>query len=292
MRQVYINQYEKVGSNDINSLQLAVHKSLFDDTLYPFLQKQNGVLAASFAPTYVSALAGSLAAGTGFFYDSTQTGLNPNYRMINAQSSIALAFAAANTSDRIDLVCLAPNFAVQSTASRYVKTGGTGPITLQTVNKIYQDTYTLDIVAGTPGVSPSAPALPSGYLAIAQAYIHANTGMASQADITDLRNQLSQASSSVGLVISGTTTINSQVNLLFCNTASAAFPEALPASASFPSRRITFVNTGIGSGNNVTIGVATGDYLHGTLNGTYALTPGDSITFASDGNGNWYQIHD
>lgn len=194
MRLVFINPFEKVGSQDTNNLQLAMNQSLFDDTLYPFFNKQSGVIQNSFIASYVSALVASLAVGTGFFYDSSQTGYNPKYRMIQAGAAIPVPVTAADpTNDRIDLVCLAPNLALTGSASRYVKTGGTGPITLTNVNKNYQDSYTLTVVAGTPSGSPVAPTLPAGNIAIAQLYIHAATGMIGSGDVTDERTILGGA---------------------------------------------------------------------------------------------------
>lgn len=191
MQQVYINQFEKIGSTDINNAQLALYQCLQDQIFYTALgSPSQGVLGSSFICSYVSALAASLAAGVGFYYDSSQTGYTPKFRMMYSSSAIAVTFTAASTQDRIDVVCLAPNFAVTSTASRYIKTGGTGPITATTINKGLADSYTLEVVKGTPGGSPSAPSVPSGYIPIAQAYIHATSGMASGSDITDTRSPL------------------------------------------------------------------------------------------------------
>jgi hypothetical protein len=191
MIQIKINPFEKVGSTDVNSLQFAVHKSLFDDVLYQLFGKQNGTLNGAFAPTYLSATTARLAAGTLLMFDSSQTGVNPQYRMIKATAVVPLTFAAADGShDRIDLVCLAPNFVVTSQASRYVKTGGVGPVVLTNVDKVLNDSYTLQVVTGTPSSSPAVPALPSGYIAVMQAYIHQTTGLTGQSDLTNLMTTL------------------------------------------------------------------------------------------------------
>ena len=193
MRQLYENQYEQLVYQDINNLQLAMHKSFYDDTLYGLFGKSNGVIGNSFTMTYVSALAASLSSGTGFYYDSSQNGYSPLYRMILSAAAIPVTFTTANGSNpRIDLVCLAPNWSVSSTAQRNIKTGGIGPVVLTTVNKGYVDSYTLQVVAGTPASSPAVPSLPAGYIPIAQALIHTSTGMGSQADIIDLRVVLKQ----------------------------------------------------------------------------------------------------
>lgn len=190
MRRVNINQFEKAGYQDQNNNDLALFRSLYDDTLYPLFQGNSGVLATSFVASYTGALTLSLAAGTGFFYDSSQTGYSPRYRMLLAASAIPVTLAAANGSNpRIDLICLTPNQTITQ-QTRFVKTGGTGPIVSQLVDKDVVDSYTLTVVTGTPGVSPAVPATPAGAIVIAKALVHTSTGMASQADVTDLRTVL------------------------------------------------------------------------------------------------------
>lgn len=177
MRQIIINQFEKVGSNDINSLQAALSKALQDDFLYNFFQQTNGILPGGFTPSVVSSTKTQYGAGVAFFYDSTAVGVNPNYRALVAASSFQATHTTPDpTHDRYDLICLAPNLAVTSTANRYVKTGGTGPVTLTTVNKIAADQYTLTVVAGTPAASPTIPATPAGNLSLYAVRITAVTG--------------------------------------------------------------------------------------------------------------------
>ncbi len=290
MRQVYINQYEKAGTSDINNLQLAMHKSFFDDTLYNFFGKPSGgVLGTSFLCSYVSALAASLAVGSGFYYDNTQTGFNPLFRMMQASAAIPVVFTAANASNpRIDLVCLAPNYVVTSTASRYVKTGGVGPITLQTVNKTYQDTYTLQVVAGTPGVSPTAPALPTGYIPIAQAYIHAVSGMASGADITDLRTQLVQSSNTGILSVIANFTASAPNSIYLCDPTSGGFTATLPTSILNPALPITIKNVQMSTGNNITVARSGSDLIEGATSLT--VGPGEIVRLAPDGVSNWWLV--
>lgn len=218
MRQIAITQYEKVTNQDVNNFQFAAAKAWQDDFAYNFFgQSAGGVMGSSFIASYVSALAASLAAGAGFFYDSAQTGFNPLFRNIISVNPIAVALTANTdpTNDRIDLICLCPNFTVTSTASRFVKTGGVGPIVSTVVNKTYADGYTLQVVAGTPAGSPTVPATPSGYIAIAKVLNrHASAGMSGSGAITDLRNIFSLSVSNDGHIIATNTTIQGQLDQL------------------------------------------------------------------------------
>jgi hypothetical protein len=190
MRQLILNQFEKIGFADLNNIQLGLHRSFYDDLLYQLFQGRNGVLNSSFAPVYTGALTLTLAAGTGFYYDSSQSGYSPRYRELLAATTIPVTLGAASVvNPRIDLVCLTPSTTI-GTQNRYVKTGGTGPITLTSVNKDLVDAYTLTVVAGTPAGSPTAPATPAGSLAIAQCLVSTSTGMSGQVAITDLRQPL------------------------------------------------------------------------------------------------------
>jgi hypothetical protein len=216
MQQLVLNEYEKIASNDLNNSQLAVYQALQDQILYNMFANNNGVVGGSFLMTYVSALVGSLAPGSGFFYDSSQTGFNPKYREIMSLAAIPVNFTAADpTHNRIDVVSLAPNFAVTATASRYVKAGGTGPVALQTVNKLMEDGYTLTVTAGTPGSSPVAPALPAGNIVIAHVLITAATGMTGSGSITDERLVLSALTvTAINHVIATGSSIQAQLDEL------------------------------------------------------------------------------
>lgn len=216
MRQLFFNQYEKQGSTDQNNAQLAMMQSVLDDFLYPYFGlPSGGVLGTSFTPSYVDATHISLAAGTGFFYDSSQTGWNPKFRMIAAQAAISCTITAAHaTLNRIDKICLAPNFTYDATldASRYIKTGGVGPITLTTVHKKYWDTYTLQVVAGTASASPAVPATPAGYIPIAQVLVTAAVGVSGSGSVTDIRTALNFLANNANHTVATGTTVQSQLD--------------------------------------------------------------------------------
>lgn len=171
MQQIVLNQFEKISSSDINTLQQAIAQMIQDQVLRPlFGNPSGGVMGNGFVVSQLSAAIIQVTPGTAFFFDSAQTGFIPKFREIYAATGIT-GPVARNTdpsNNRIDLVCLSPNFAVTATAQRYVKTGGVGPVTLTTVNKLEQDTFTMTIVPGTASASPVAPSVPAGSIQIAQ----------------------------------------------------------------------------------------------------------------------------
>jgi hypothetical protein len=320
MRQIVINQYEKIVSVDLNNMQLDMAKSIQDDFAYNFFgQPAGGVIASSFICSYVSQFAFSLAAGVGFFYNSANTGLTPLFEEILSANAIAGVITAnTNSNNRIDLVCLAPNNAVTSTASRFIKTGGVGPVVATTVNKTKDDTYTLQVVVGTPGSSPAAPALPSGYIAIAQILnLGSSGGMTSGSNITDERNVFTLGVSNAGHVIATGTTIQTQLDeidaniklttgatirtvtsnqamvatdgLLRSNSTSGSLTHTLPSISTVPTGKVIQIKD-VGSGAHTTTvqGYGGTDTIDGNV--IYASTLGQYDTLSVKSNGTTWDV--
>lgn len=191
MKRLVINEFEKVVHEDLNDLQKVVHQSLYDKILRPFFQDVDGFIGTSFQPSYVDADTVNLAAGRGFIYDAAQTGYEPKYQAIHSDVVVAATIGAPHASlNRIDLICLGTDEEVTDTENRFVKTGGTGPIALQMVDKVSEQTYVLQVVAGTPNASPSVPATPAGRIAVAQVLVTAAVGVSGAGSVTDVREVL------------------------------------------------------------------------------------------------------
>ena len=298
MQQVVLNQYEKIGSTDMNNIQFAIAQMIQEQLLYNFYQRSGGgAIGTGFAPSYTSAFVASLAAGVGFYYDSSQTGFVSKFREMFSSTAITVNITAnSNANNRIDLVSLAPNFAVTATASRYVKTGGVGPVTLQTVNKLMQDGYTLTVTAGTPSASPSAPALPAGNIAIAQILNHGSSaGMSSGAsDVTDVRTVLTIANNLlVGPVAVSANTVVSRIhqNQVLNVSAAGAINFTLPSGSGYAGFQFG-INDILGTFGTYAINLIPNgtDKIMG-LNANYLLqSPWGGWTFYYDGAspGNWF----
>lgn len=204
MKRYQINQYEQVVSQDLNDLQKTIHQSIYDKTLYPFFSKQNGFLGDGFTVSRVNATSVSILAGRGFYYDAAQTGTEPKYRAIQLGSDLTLTVgvgtwaAAPDAPDnRIDIIVVRPLESVVTTADRLVRLNGTGPIEEQTVDKVLEQLYEINVVEGTADPSPSVPATPAGWLKIAEITITGGTGIASSSDVIDTRAILLPAVPSV-----------------------------------------------------------------------------------------------
>jgi hypothetical protein len=190
MKQLVINQYEKITVADINDLQSSIYQGFQDTVLYNFFQKVDGCVGTGFKANRTSATSVTLTAGSGFMWDSSQTGYNPKYRQMVLTSDLVVAIGAAHaTYNRYDIICIKPN-TVTTNENRYVKTNGTGAITLTSVQKLKTDSYSVQVVAGTAAASPSVPATPSGWMKVADILVTAAVGISSAVDIADSRNVL------------------------------------------------------------------------------------------------------
>jgi hypothetical protein len=194
MKRLVINPYEKIASQDLNDLQKAIHASIYDKVLYNFFQNTDGFVGTSFTATRTNASTVAIAAGRGFIYNSGVTdAYAPKYQAFESTVSFNVAFASPPSGGnyRRDIISIKSNEAVTSTASRYVKSGGTGTIALATVDKVSEQTYTTAVTVGVAAGSAGAaarPATPAGYVVLCEV-LQDNTGVV-LGGITDLRHIL------------------------------------------------------------------------------------------------------
>lgn len=199
MKLIQLNELEKIVSQDINNLQKTVHESLYDKLFRKFFQDNDGCVTDSFLVEYVSATQVSVRPGIAFRYDGTQVSPEPKYRSINLPASLNLtigtapwAAAPSNPNNRYDIIVIRPKSEVTGTSNRFVKLGPDpdDEIEEQTVDKIVEQTYEIDVVEGTAGLSPTVPATPSGWMKIAEVFVTGGTGIASANDVVDSRTVL------------------------------------------------------------------------------------------------------
>lgn len=133
-----------------------------------------------------SALGFEISTGWGMFWNSASTpdDFEPHrYRPIVVDAVYAGTLATHDaTNPRIDLVCLAPAWEEDVGESRNVKNPGTGVITSDSISARRKFSASVQVVTGTPAATPSAPAVPSGYVEIGRATVPASTGAAAWED--------------------------------------------------------------------------------------------------------------
>lgn len=193
-----INEFEKVVSEDINDLQKSIHESIYDKILYPFLQREDGVLGDSFTVTRDSTSQVTVKAGRAFMLDAAQVSPEPKFQAIELPDDTALTLGSGDwaagpsaPNKRWDIIVIRMSSEVTDTANRYIKTAGVGPIVQEEIDKVIEQLCEIDVVEGTPHASsPVVPSTPTGWMKIAEVYVTGGTGIAVSGDVIDTRNVL------------------------------------------------------------------------------------------------------
>ena len=186
----YFNQGAEIVIEDFNAMSSAIERGLYDRVFYEMLQRsQNAFFQDSLKVSFSSANQLIVKKGLGFQTDSSQSSPEGKIRPIYlATDSVQTISAPDSVNDRIDLVCVAASLVDELSAVRKYKDAISQVVSNQTL--VVQKDWMADIllVEGTPAGSPVAPAVPSGYLKIAEVLIGAVTGIAGAGSITDTRS--------------------------------------------------------------------------------------------------------
>ncbi len=174
---------------DQNAVSKALLRELYDRLSYELLQRvEDAFFGDSFLVTYSSATSVNVKKGLGFQTDATQTSPEPTRRPLFLAADVNTVIGGADSvNDRIDLICVKNTLVDELTGTRKVKDAISDVISNESL--VVQKDWEADIivVAGTPSVTPVAPAVTAGYIAIASLLVTASTGLDS-GDVTDLRD--------------------------------------------------------------------------------------------------------
>jgi len=186
------NDGQEVIYQDLNKVSSLLQREIYDRVILELLQRvDTGVFQDSFAVSYVGSAVVSVNQGTGFQKDAAAVSPEPQQKMLYLENSFSQALSPPHTSnDRIDVICLRAALVDSNQQSRKYKAmiSSTPQNTPLYTEKEWASE--LLVVAGTPAGSPTIPATPAGYIALAQVLVHAVAGVGSQADITDVRAKL------------------------------------------------------------------------------------------------------
>ena len=177
---------------DFNSVPKAIMREFYDRVIYELMQRaEDAFFGDGFTPAFASANSISVKKGLGFQTDLTQASPEPQRRplFLGADANVLIS-APDSVNDRIDVVCVKAALVDELTGSRKVKDAISNVISNQTL--VVQKDWEAEIlvVEGAPNVAPVAPAVPSGYLAIAEVLVSAAIGISGAGDVTDVRDLL------------------------------------------------------------------------------------------------------
>lgn len=187
---VQFNEGQEVKREDFNKLQAGLQQELYDRVVYEMNKRTtNSFYDGSFKVSRTDSNTVSLAAGLGFQQDLTLDPEEPVQRPVFLSAALPIDITAAHGSlNRIDIVCVKSDIPVSLTEMRRYKATVEALPTLQSFDVETEWEATCQIVAGSPNVSPVAPATPSGYIRIASILVTAVTGIVASSSITDERS--------------------------------------------------------------------------------------------------------
>jgi hypothetical protein len=189
MPRTQMNDGQEILFADLNATPARTERELYERVIFEMMQRTvNAFFGPSFLVTRTSSTAISIAAGSGFQQDNTQADPEATIRPLYLPAAVPLSITTPDGShDRIDIVCVKHGRATTLTQNRNFKDATSGAISVQALVMETDWLAATQIVAGTPGVTPAAPATPSGYSVIAQLYVTTSTGIAATGAVTDKR---------------------------------------------------------------------------------------------------------
>jgi len=182
------NDGQEVIYEDFNKMGQTIEAELYERTIYEMLQRaEDAFFADGFLVSYSSPTSVSVTAGVGFQTDNTQVAPNSKKRLLYRGSAPTINLTAPDgANDRIDLIVCKAARADGATEARKYK----APIgTISTESLVTSDDWESEVISvdGTPAGSPSAPALPAGYIQLAEVLVSAVTGLSGAGAVTDSR---------------------------------------------------------------------------------------------------------
>lgn len=186
----FFNDGQEIVFEDFNAISSATQREFYDRILYNMLlQTENAFFGDGFLTTYSTSTSVSVAAGVGLQRDNAQVSPEPELRVLYRPDPVTVNIAAADLSnDRIDIVVVKAAIVTEISSTRKFKNATTSVITNETLPLQKDWEALVEVVTGTPAISPSVPATPSGYIKIAELYVTTATGMSGSGAVTDKRS--------------------------------------------------------------------------------------------------------
>lgn len=183
------NDGQEIVYEDLNKISYALERTMIEDVVHQIMQRtENAFFDDSCLVEYASATAVTIRAGLGIQTDNTQTSPQSKKRLIKQATQTTSNLAAPDgTNPRIDLICVKSDIITELTETRKFKNASTSVITNESLVTQKDWSIAISVVQGTPAGSPSAPAIPSGYIKIAELYVTAVTGLSGAGAVTDTR---------------------------------------------------------------------------------------------------------
>lgn len=188
-RQQY-NDGQEIVFEDLNRQQARAEQELYDRIIFELVQKtEDAFFSDGFLTSFASPTSVSVNGGIGFQTDATVASSEPQKRLLYLPTAKTVNLQAPDAAlNRIDSIAVKHNRINGAIENRKFKDAGTLVISTQPLVVSNEWEAEVLVVDGTPSASPVAPAVPSGYIKIAECFVNAVTGMIGAGDVTDARS--------------------------------------------------------------------------------------------------------
>lgn len=220
MSKQQFNDGQELVFEDFNTLQSRQQKELYDRLAYELIQRtENSFFSDSLQVGYISSTSVSVNAGLGFGTNASPDANSPEkepiYKAANATVNLT---APDGVNDRIDLIVCKAALVDGDVESRKFKNASTSVITNESLTISKEWDAEIIAVDGTPAGSPVAPAVPAGYIQLAELLVSAVTGLSGSGAVTDSRNTMP---------LGGSATINTLAFLRLTQSAGLTIQQAM-----------------------------------------------------------------
>lgn len=284
----YFNDGQEIVESDLAAISASLEIELYDRLIYEMLNRQQSFLFGdSLLCSNVNATTSQVAAGTGFYYDSTQVDPEPNNRMLHKSVAANSTHDAADaTYNRYDIIVVTPARATLASATRNFKDASSGVVSSQSMVVETDWIPTISIVKGTAAASPVVPSTPAGSIKLAEVLVTAVTGISGAGAYTDKRPRYHKPSSwKTKKSVTSTQTIDKDDELIIANANGGAIILTLPAASECEGKEIMVVKAD-SSANTVTVAGAGSDLIIGSATQVMSVQY-TSLVMACDGT-SWY----
>jgi hypothetical protein len=213
------NDGQEIVFQDFNKMGQTIEQELYERVIFELVQRgEDAFFDDSFLVNYASPTSVTVNAGSGFQTDATQVAPESKKRLLYRASAPTINLTAPHASlDRIDLVvCKAARADGASETRKYKSPLGA----ISNESLVTSDDWEAEIITvdGTAAGSPVAPAVPAGYIKLAECYVSAVSGMSGSGDVTDFRTLMP---------VGGAATINSLTAVRVTADAALAIQQAI-----------------------------------------------------------------
>lgn len=182
------NDGQEMIFEDLNAIPKAVYRSIYDNLVYELGQRKASVFFGdSLKVEYINNSTVMVRKGMAFALEPLQVNPENKYRPIIVENDESIVLPPPHaTLPRFDLIVVKSEIVPDLTGVRKYKSASSSTVANQ--NFTLQEKFSANILVVEGGADSLPPAVPSGFVKIAEVYVEPVTGLTSQSGIVDKRS--------------------------------------------------------------------------------------------------------